>query len=146
MVGIDHDAEAIAHARAHLPHATFHTHDINRLSELPLGRFDLLLTIGTLQSPGIETKPLVMDLVQNYVTDDGALIFGFPNSRWYDGELTQGAHAPNYAFSELSLLLKDIHWIKKYLQQHRYRVRIFGQSYLFLVATRIRLPVTPEAK
>jgi len=140
MVGIDHDEEAVAYAKNHLPHATFYLHDINNLAALHLGRFDLLITVGTLQSPGIETKPLVMDLVQHYLTDDSALIIGFPNSRWIDGELIQGAKAPNYPFSELSLLIKDIHWIKKYLQQHRYRVRIFGRSYLWLVATRISKP------
>jgi trans-aconitate methyltransferase len=137
MVGIDHSPSAIEHARSHLPHATFHCHDINELSALNLGRFDLLISVGTLQSPGIDTKPLVMNLVQNYLTDDGALILGFPNSRWIDGELIPGAHAPNSPFSELSLVIKDIHWTKKYLQQHRYRVRIIGTSYLFLVATRI---------
>jgi hypothetical protein len=137
MVGVDWSDAAIDMARTRIPHATFHAHDINDLNHLGLGHFDLLITIGTLQSPGIETKPLIMDLVQNYLDDDGALIFGFPNTRWVDGEMLPGAKAPNYPFSELSLLIKDIHWIKKYLQQHRYRVRIFGQSYLFLVATRI---------
>jgi len=139
MVGIDIDESALTHARQVLPDTTFIHHDINRLSELDLGRFDLLITIGTLQSPAIETKPLIMHLVQNHLNPDGALLFGFPNSRWIDGELIPGARAPNYPFSELSLLIKDIHWIKKYLQQHRYRVRIFGQSYLFLVGTRIGL-------
>jgi trans-aconitate methyltransferase len=137
MVGIDHSPSAIEHARSRLPRATFYCHDINDLERLELGRFDLLISIGTLQSPGIETKPLVMRLIQNHLTDEGAVIFGFPNSRWIDGELIQGAHAPNYPFSELSLLIKDLHWIKKYLQQHRYRVRIIGTSYLFLIATRI---------
>jgi 2-polyprenyl-3-methyl-5-hydroxy-6-metoxy-1,4-benzoquinol methylase len=140
MIGIDHDIDAIAYAQAHIPEATFHLHDINGLASLDPGRFDLLISIGTLQSPGIETKPLVMELVQHHLTDDGAIIFGWPNSRWIDGELIQGAKAPNYPFSELSLLIKDLHWIKKYLQQHRFRVRIFGQSYLFLVATKISKP------
>ncbi len=140
MIGIDHDTDAIAYAQAHIPEATFYLHDINDLASLDPGRFDLLISIGTLQSPGIETKPLVMELVQRHLTDDGAIIFGWPNSRWIDGELIQGAKAPNYPFSELSLLIKDLHWIKKYLQQHRFRVRIFGQSYLFLVATKISKP------
>ncbi len=137
MVGIDLDASAIETARSRYPHATFYTHDINDLAPLDLGRFDLLITIGTLQSPAVHTKPLIMDLVQHHLTDTGALILGFPASRWIDGELIPGARAPNYPFPESSLLIKDLHWIKKYLQQHRYRVRIFGQSYLFVVATRI---------
>ena len=135
MVGIDHSTSAIEAARTRLPRATFHCHDINELSALDLGRFDLLISIGTLQSPGIETKPLLMNLAQNHLTDDAALILGFPNSRWIDGELIPGARAPNYPFNELSLVIKDIYWIKKYLQQHHYRVRIIGTSYLFLVAT-----------
>ena len=137
MVGIDLNATAIESARSHYPRATFYTHDINDLDALNLGRFDLLITIGTLQSPAVETKPLIMDLVQHHLTNTGALILGFPASRWIDGELIPGARAPNYPFPESSLLIKDLHWIKKYLQQHRYRVRIFGQSYLFVVATRI---------
>ena len=137
MVGIDLDATAIESAQSYYPHATFHIHDINNLDALNLGHFDLLISVGTLQSPAVETKPLIMDLVQHHLTDTGALILGFPASRWIDGELIPGAHAPNYPFPESSLVIKDIYWIKKYLQQHRYRVRIFGQSYLFLVATRI---------
>ncbi len=137
MIGIDLDPTAIEAARTHYPDATFYCHDIHDLDSLDLGRIDLLITIGTLQSPAIETKPLIMDLVQHRLTETGALILGFPASRWIDGELLPGAHAPHYAFAESSLLIKDIYWIKKYLQQHRYRVRIFGQSYWFLVATRI---------
>ena len=137
MVGIDLDTTAIETARARHPYATLHAHDINNLAALDLGCFDLLITIGTLQSPAIETKSLIMDLVQHHLTDTGALILGFPASRWIDGELIPGAQAPNYPFPESSLVIKDLYWIKKYLQQHRYRVRIFGQSYLFLVATKI---------
>lgn len=137
MVGIDLDATAIEVARSRYPHAAFYTHDINDLNSLELGQFDLLITIGTLQSPAVETRPLIMDLVQHFLTPDGALIIGFPAGRWIDGELLPGARAPHYPFPESSLLIKDIYWIKKYLQQHRYRVRIFGQSYWFLVATKI---------
>ncbi len=137
VVGIDLDVTAIKAAQSRYPHATFHTHDINNLSALDPGRFDLLITIGTLQSPAVETKPLIMNLVQHHLTDTGALILGFPAGRWIDGELIPGAQAPNYHFPESSLVIKDIYWIKKYLQQHRYRIRIFGQSYLFLVATKI---------
>ncbi len=137
MVGIDMDRSAIEAARSRLPEAILHQHDINKMDELDLGSFDLIISIATLQSPGINTKMTVMNLVQNYLSDDGAIIFALPNSRWIDGELIQGAKAPNYSFSELSLVIKDIHWIKKYLQQHRFRVRIFGREYMFLVATKI---------
>ena len=139
LVGIDHSATAIAEAREKFPeqNAAFHVHDINDLDTLDLGRFDLIMSIGTLQSPGVEFKPLFMSLIQNYLAPGGAVILGFPNSRWADGELIYGAKAPNYAFSEQSLLYKDVHFCKKYLQQKKFRVTLTGKPYLFLTATPI---------
>ncbi|MCK4974827.1 MAG: methyltransferase, partial [Sulfurimonas sp.] len=66
-----------------------------------------------------------------------AMILGFPNCRWIDGEMVYGAKAPNYSFNEMSLVLKDIHFCKKYLQQKKYRVTITGKDYLFLTARKI---------
>jgi hypothetical protein len=51
--------------------------------------------------------------------------------------MVYGAKAPNYPFSELSLVLKDIHFTKKYLQQKKYRVIITGKDYLFLTARKL---------
>jgi predicted GIY-YIG superfamily endonuclease/SAM-dependent methyltransferase len=143
LVGIDHSASAIEAARTRFAssNVSFHVHDINHLDALELGRFDLLISIGTLQSPGIDFKPLFMSLVQEYlVKNEGAMILGFPNCRWIDGEMVYGAKAPNYSYSELSLLMKDLYFCKKYLQQKRYRVTITGKDYLFLTATPIRKP------
>jgi hypothetical protein len=78
-----------------------------------------------------------MDLVQNYLEKDSAIILGFPNSRWIAGEMVYGAKAPNYAMSEMSLLFNDVMFCKKYLQQKKYRVTITGKHYLFLTATKI---------
>jgi SAM-dependent methyltransferase len=141
LVGIDHSASALAFAASRFPasNVTFHVHDINALAELNLGRFDLIVSIGTLQSPGIDFKPLFMSLVQNFLTPGGAVILGFPNCRWIDGEMLYGAQAPNYAFSEQSLLYKDVYFCKKYLQQKKYRVTLHGKHYLFLSATPIGL-------
>jgi len=139
LVGIDHSASAIAEAQQRFPepNVSFHVHDINTLDALALGRFDLIVSIGTLQSPGIDFKPLFMSLVQNHLAPGGAVILGFPNSRWADGEMLYGAKAPNYAFSEQSLLYKDVHFCKKYLQQKKFRVTLTGKPYLFLSATAI---------
>ncbi len=139
LIGIDHSPSAVKKAAAHFPedNVTFHCHDINHLDELPLPKADLILSIGTLQSPGIDFKPLFMSLVQNYLTPDGAIILGFPNCRWIDGEMIYGAKAPNYNFPEMSLVIKDIYFCKKYLQQHKFRVTITGKDYLFLTATKI---------
>jgi hypothetical protein len=78
-----------------------------------------------------------MELVQNYLQEDAAVILGFPNSRWIGGEMVYGAKAPNYAMSEMSLLFNDVMFAKKYLQQKKYRVTITGKQYIFLTATRI---------
>ncbi len=139
LVGIDHSQSAIEAARTAFPepNARFYTHDINTLDTLDLGRFDLLISIGTLQSPGIAFKPLLMELVQTHLSNESALILGFPNARWQDGELVYGAKAPNYTMSEMSLVLNDLMFAKRYLQQKRYRVTVTGRGYLFLTATKI---------
>lgn len=137
LVGVDHSATAIDEAKAKFPepNAAFYVHDINDLDSLELGRFDLIMSIGTLQSPGVEFKPLFMSLIQNYLAPGGSVILGFPNSRWTDGELIYGAKAPNYAYYEQSLLYKDVYFCKKYLQQKKFRVTLTGKPYLFLSAT-----------
>ena len=139
LVGIDHSKTAIDHANTSFPeeNVMFYTHDINDLDHLNLGRFDLLISIGTLQSPSINFKPFFMSLVQNYLEKDAAIILGFPNSRWVGGEMIYGAKAPNYAMSEMSLLFNDVIFCKKYLQQHKYRVTLTGKQYIFLTATKI---------
>ena len=139
FVGIDHSKSAIAYAKGIFPenNVTFYTHNIKHLDALQLGRFDLLVSIGTLQSPSIHFKPFFMSLVQNYLTKDSAIILGFPNSRWIGGEMIYGAKAPNYIMSEMSLLFNDVIFCKKYLQQHKYRVTISGKQYIFLTATKL---------
>ncbi|NOR55439.1 MAG: methyltransferase domain-containing protein [Sulfurovum sp.] len=139
FVGIDHSTSAIAYAKEvfYEDNVSFHAQDINNLDALKLGRFNLLISIGTLQSPSIEFKPFFMSLVQEYLENDSAIILGFPNSRWIGGEMIYGAKAPNYAMSEQSLLYNDVMFCKKYLQQKRYRVTLTGKQYLFLTATKI---------
>jgi len=139
LVGVDHSKSAITYAKSSFPeeNVTFYAHDINDLERLNLGRFDLLISIGTLQSPSINFKPFFMSLVQNYLEKDAAIILGFPNSRWVGGEMIYGAKAPNYAMSEMSLLFNDVIFCKKYLQQKKYRVTLTGKQYIFLTATKI---------
>ncbi|WP_456430916.1 methyltransferase [Nitratifractor sp.] len=138
VLGVDRCAEALREARTRFGNRLrTRIHDLNRLRELPPERFALILSIGTLQSPSIELKPLLMHLVQERITPDGAILLGWPNARWQDGELIYGARPRHYPFSELSLVIKDLFWIKKYLQQHKFRVVVTGREYLFLEATRI---------
>jgi hypothetical protein len=139
FVGIDHSQTAINYAQNHFNTSNmyFFAHDINDLDSLNLAKFDVLISIGTLQSPSIAFKPFFMKLVQEYLSKDSAIILGFPNSRWRGGEMLYGAKAPHYAMSEMGLLLSDIMFCKKYLQQKKYRVTITGKTYLFLTATKI---------
>jgi len=139
FVGIDHSQTAIARARELFLHKnfSFYAEDLNQIDTLKLEPFDLLISIGTLQSPSIHFKPFFMKLVQEYLTKDASIILGFPNSRWVGGELLYGAKVPNYAMSELGHVLSDVIFCKKYLQQKKYRVTITGKQYLFLTATKI---------
>jgi len=140
FVGIDYSSSAIEYAKNNFPHANtkFVCHDINMLHQLNLGKFDLLISIGTLQSSNLNFNKTFMDIYQNYLLKDGAVVLGFPNCRWIDTEMIYGAKAPNYPFAEMSLVLKDIHFCKKYLQQKGYRVIITGKDYLFLSARKIK--------
>ncbi|MCW8954048.1 MAG: class I SAM-dependent methyltransferase, partial [Sulfurimonas sp.] len=139
FVGIDYSQTAIDYARDDFAfdNVEFTCHDINRLEELDLGRFDLIVSIGTLQSSNINFNETFMKIYQNHLEKGGAIILGFPNCRWADSEMVYGAKAPNYSFNEMSLVLKDIHFCKKYLQQKKYRVTVTGKDYLFLTARKI---------
>lgn len=140
FIGIDHSQSAIEVARQRFdtPNMTFYPHDINDLASLSLGQFDLIITIGTLQSSGLKLNDLFLSLVQEYLTQDGAMIVGFPNCRWMDGEMIYGAKAPNYPYNEMSILIKDIYTCKKYLQQKKFRVTVTGKNYLFITATSLK--------
>jgi len=138
-VGVDYSKSAIEYATESFQEKNirFIAHDLNDLESLELGRFDLFISIGTLQSSGINFNQKFMEIYQNYLHKDAAAILGFPNCRWIDGEMIYGAKAPNYSFSEMSLVLKDIHFCKKYLQQKGYRVVVTGKEYLFLSARKL---------
>lgn len=138
FVGIDHSQSAIEAARSRFAaeSAEFVQHDINQLVSLGLGRFHLIISIDTFQSPGVDFKPVLRTMVQKYLEPRGAVILGFPNCRYLDGEVIYGAKMKNYRDPELSLIIKDIYFAKKYLQQHRFKVLLFGKHYLFLVGAR----------
>ena len=141
FVGIDYCLSAINAAKekfAQYPNMAFYAHDINDLASLNFAAFDLIISIGTLQSSNLEFNAVLMSIVQNHLSRDGAMLLGFPNCRWIDGEMIYGARVKNYAFSEMGLLYKDAVFAKKYLQQKKYRVTLTGKDYLFLCATSIR--------
>ncbi len=141
LVGIDYCASAIKNAKKRFKddkNIRLYCHDINDLESLDLGKFDLIISIGTLQSTNLEFNKIFMGIVQNYLKKDGSMILGFPNCRWHDGDILYGAVAKNYSFSEMSILFKDAIFCKKYLQQKKFRVTLTGKNYIFLTATSIR--------
>jgi len=141
LVGIDYCESAIASAKEkfkNMPNITLHVSDINELEKLNIGRFDLIISIGTLQSSNLEFNKTLMSVFQNQLKREGAMILGFPNCRWVDGEMIYGARVKNYSFSEMGLLYKDVIFTKKYLQQKKFRVTITGKDYIFVTATSIR--------
>lgn len=141
LVGIDYCSSAIKKAKEKFcddKNVKFYVEDINSLDSLNLGEFDLIISIGTLQSSNLQFNEIFMQIVQKYLKKDGSMILGFPNCRWIDGQIIYGAKASNYSFSEMSVLYKDVIFCKKYLQQKKFRVTLTGKYYIFLTATSIR--------
>jgi len=137
FVGVDHSASAIEEARARFPDArhSFHVADLNALPE-GLGRFHLVVSVGTLQSPGVDDHALLRKLVQEHLEPGSALLLGFPNSRFRDGEVVYGARVRNLREPDLSLLVKDLSFYRRYLHQHGFRTFLGGKYDLLLTAVR----------
>ena len=71
---------------------------------------------------------------QDHLAPTGAVIFGVPNCRIVDGETQYGARMKNFRQPELGLLVKDVAFYRKYLQQHGRRVFVTGKNYIFVTA------------
>jgi SAM-dependent methyltransferase len=132
IVGIDHSASAIAVARERFPHAELHVADLNSLP--PLGKFDLVISLGTLQSPGVDDREVLRRIVQDHLAPRGAVILGIPNCRYIDGEVEYGTRVVNRREPELGLLVKDVAFYRKYLQQHDRQVFVTGKHYVLVTA------------
>ncbi len=132
FTGIDHSASAIAEARVRFPDVELHVADLNALESLGLGRFDLVVSIGTLQSPGVDDREVVRRVVQHHLAPEGSVFLGFPNCRYLDGELEHGTRMKNFRQPELGLLVKDAAFYRKYLQQHGKQVFVTGHHYLLV--------------
>ncbi len=142
LVGVDHSASALALARARFPGAHLIEADLGSLPSLGLGRFDLVLSIGTLQSPGIDDREVVRQIVQHHLAPEGAVILGFPSCRYVDGEVEYGARIKNLREPELGLLIKDVAFYRKYLQQHGKRVFVTGKYELLVTG----VPEAPQRR
>ncbi|MBN2344261.1 MAG: methyltransferase domain-containing protein [Deltaproteobacteria bacterium] len=136
--GVDHCASALDVARERFISQQFEfiEFDINRIDEMYLKRYDILFSLGTLHSPGIDSKRVFMWCVQHLLNPDGSVVIGFPNCRWVEGQPVYGGRTKNRREQDLSLVVKDVYFVKKYLQQHRFIVTVFGKYYLFVVGVK----------
>ena len=130
LTGVDRDASALAVARERFPGATFVDADLAQ--PLGVGRFDLVISIGTLQSGNLDDRDLLRRIVQDHLAPAGGVIFGVPNCRYADGEQRAGARVKNFTQPELGLLVKDVAFYRKYLQQHHRQVWITGKHYILV--------------
>jgi SAM-dependent methyltransferase len=137
FTGVDHSASALAEAREAFPEArhVFVQADLNALPA-GLGRFEAVVSVGTLQSPGVDDRVLLRKLVQEHLEPRAALVLGFPNSRFRDGEALYGARVRNLSEPDLSLLVKDLSFYRRYLHQHGFRTFLGGKYDLLLTAVR----------
>jgi hypothetical protein len=138
VVGVDHSAGALAVARARYPAFTFVEADLGALAGAALGRFDLVLSLNTLQSPAVDDRALLRAVVQDHLAPDGAVILGLPNARYLDGELSYGARMKNFRQPELGLLIKDVAFYRKYLQQHGRQVFVTGKHTVLVTGVALR--------
>lgn len=136
FVGVDHSASALAAARARFSEEQVQLicADLGALDGHALGRFDLVVCLGTLQSPGVDDRALLRRIVQEHLTPGGAVLLGVPNCRYRDGELLHGARMRNFRQPEFGLVVKDLAFYRKYLQQHDRQVFLTGNHTLLLTA------------
>ena len=99
-----------------------------------LGTFDLVIAIAVLQSRDLDDRALVQGLVTSHLAPRGAVLLGLPNHRFLDGEVRPGARPKNYRQPELGLLVRDLAYYRRYLQQKRRRVFITGRHTLLVTA------------
>ena len=138
LVGLDHSATAIARARQRFSHPSFQflEADIQTLSSLNLGRFDLILAINTLHSPALKGHALFQECIQDHLAPKGGVLIGVPNSRHVDHHLVYGARMKNFSSPDLSVLWKEVGFYRRYLHQHGFRVRVLGKHTVLVVGRR----------
>lgn len=145
--GVDHAASAIDDARRAHPHMGFTVGDLALLDAPPLstlGRFDLVMALNVLHSPSLDGKAILQRLVSEHLTPDGAVIVGLPNVRYVDHGLRYGAQVKGFSHPELSVMIRDAAYYRRYLARHRFRVMITGQHTVFVSAR--ALPARVETR
>lgn len=134
LVGVDLEDAALERARRRFPAGTFLELDVGTLPQPDLGRFDLVLALSLLQSPGVRQDALLAALYRHHLTPAGGLILGYPNARYRDGALSYGARVRNFARPDLSLLCQDVTDARRRLHKQGYKVFVTGKYEVLLTA------------
>ena len=139
VLGLDLEESALAVARQRFPRARFPAfqfvqRDLTTLPDPALGRFDLILALSVLQSPGIVPEDLLRGLRLGQLAPGGAFILGFPNARYRGQTLSYGARMLNFARPDLSLLVKDVAAVRRHLQKYGFTVYLTGKYEVLVTA------------
>lgn len=132
--GVDLETSALTAARQRHPDMTVHELDVTTLPQAHLGRFDLILTLSLLQSPGIRQDVLLSALWRHHLTPGGGLVLGYPNARYRDGALSYGARVRNYRRPDLSLMAADVTDARRRLQRQGFKVFVTGKYEVLVTA------------
>lgn len=143
VVGLDLDQRALDAAQQRYPAWEFVQADVNALPPT-LGKFDLVLALSVLQSPGVIQDVLLANLRKKHLSAGGGLILGFPNARYCDGFLSYGARMRNFARPDLSLLMTDVTNARRGLQKHGFKVFVTGKYEVLVTAIAADQPTPKE--
>lgn len=141
FIGIDHNVEALEDARRRFAgqRFTWLEHDISTVPEA-LSPCDLLVALATLQCSGFDGKAVFREWFQKALHPRAGVILGFPNQHYRGGVAMHGATMKNEAHPDMSLVLKDAVYYRKYLQTHQKRVTLRGKGTLFLTGSALGSP------
>lgn len=137
FLGIDYCESALEIARNKFKalSAEFFCRDLmDKIRDSDILSCDLLMSVGTLQCTSLDGPEVFKKYFQATKKKTSKVILGFPNCKYREGSVEFGARTKNYQKVDMSLVLKDVMYYKKYLQQHGFRVWITGKNYIFLAA------------
>ncbi|WP_407540590.1 class I SAM-dependent methyltransferase [Deinococcus radiomollis] len=138
VLGLDLEPSALERAQARHPAYDFRVQDVTQPGLGELGRYDAVLALSLLQSPGVVQEDLLRTLRSDLLAPSGTLILGFPNARYRGGELSYGARMLNFTRPDLSLLMRDVTAARRHLQRHGFTVYVTGKYEVLVTGVRLQ--------
>jgi hypothetical protein len=136
VLGLDLDASALEVAQGRHPDYDFRVQDVTQPGLSDLGRFDAVLALSLLQSPGVVQEDLLRTLRRDLLEAQGTLVLGFPNACYRGGELSYGARMLNFTRPDLSLLTRDVTAARRHLTRHGFTVYVTGKYEVLVTGVR----------